>query len=393
LVALLAVLGKQWIVHYVAAGSRGTLEERGVERQRKSDGLVKWRFDMVMQMFPLLLQLALLLFSAALSLYLWTVQHSIAVIVFTFTSLGIIAYFLLLISAVWYPDSPFQTPLAGVLLTLMDLGKGLPHRLSTLTRHAGERLQYQLVSTWKLIHPNSHLLLLPIHRAQKEIFYNRSQPAKSQSRALLNEEPFPDSSPAIPAILWVLDTSTNPDLISATAAMAVDLQWPLGLNLALPLQRLKDNFMACFNFERGRMTIRDGMVKHAINCGEAYCVLNINSRDGDFDYQFRCHLDDFSFSPTDSTDHSLAELCTVINAMKCSAKCFRGGHISGWTLRVMPHRLLYSWFLQSELIELLKHFSERASLTAQNFADYLLCMNVFLGLEPHQRDMARLHKR
>ncbi|KAJ7840805.1 hypothetical protein B0H14DRAFT_2165446, partial [Mycena olivaceomarginata] len=94
LVALLAVLGKQWIVHYMAAGSRGTLEERGVERQRKSDGMVKWKFDMLMQMFPLLLQLALLLFSAALSLYLWTVQHSIAVIVFTFTSLGIIAYFL-----------------------------------------------------------------------------------------------------------------------------------------------------------------------------------------------------------------------------------------------------------------------------------------------------------
>ncbi|KAJ6548110.1 hypothetical protein DFH09DRAFT_828761, partial [Mycena vulgaris] len=94
LVALLAVLGKQWIMHYVAAGSRGTLEERGVERQRKTDGLAKWKFDMVMQMFPLLLQLGLLLFSIALSLYLWTVHSSIAGIVLTFTSMGIIAYFL-----------------------------------------------------------------------------------------------------------------------------------------------------------------------------------------------------------------------------------------------------------------------------------------------------------
>ncbi|KAJ7262542.1 hypothetical protein C8J57DRAFT_1632428, partial [Mycena rebaudengoi] len=32
LAALLAVLGKQWLMHYDAAGSRGTLAERGLER-------------------------------------------------------------------------------------------------------------------------------------------------------------------------------------------------------------------------------------------------------------------------------------------------------------------------------------------------------------------------
>lgn len=34
-----------WIMHYQVAGSRGTIEERGLERQRKLDGLVKWNFD------------------------------------------------------------------------------------------------------------------------------------------------------------------------------------------------------------------------------------------------------------------------------------------------------------------------------------------------------------
>ncbi|KAJ7479730.1 hypothetical protein FB451DRAFT_1010113, partial [Mycena latifolia] len=81
LVALLAVLGKQWIMHYQEAGSRGTIEERGLERQRKLDGLRKWRFDTVLQIFPLLLQLALLLFSTALSIYLWTVHHTTAIVV------------------------------------------------------------------------------------------------------------------------------------------------------------------------------------------------------------------------------------------------------------------------------------------------------------------------
>ncbi|KAJ7117984.1 hypothetical protein C8R43DRAFT_864963, partial [Mycena crocata] len=78
--ALLAVLGKQWLLYYDSVGERGTIAERGLERQRKFDGLQRWKFDMVMQIFPLLLQLSLLLFAMALCLYLWTINLAIAVI-------------------------------------------------------------------------------------------------------------------------------------------------------------------------------------------------------------------------------------------------------------------------------------------------------------------------
>ncbi|KAJ7670703.1 hypothetical protein DFH06DRAFT_916571, partial [Mycena polygramma] len=74
LAALLAVLGKQWLMYYMAAGERGTIEARGLERQHKFDGLCKWKFDTVMQTFPLLLQIGLFLFSAALSIYLWRIH-------------------------------------------------------------------------------------------------------------------------------------------------------------------------------------------------------------------------------------------------------------------------------------------------------------------------------
>ncbi|KAJ7806581.1 hypothetical protein B0H14DRAFT_3882310 [Mycena olivaceomarginata] len=56
-----------------AAGSRGTLEERGRDHQRKLDGLHNWKSETLLQTFPLLLQLALLLFSIAISVYLWAV--------------------------------------------------------------------------------------------------------------------------------------------------------------------------------------------------------------------------------------------------------------------------------------------------------------------------------
>ncbi|KAJ7181534.1 hypothetical protein C8R43DRAFT_1170481, partial [Mycena crocata] len=79
--ALLAVLGKQWLLHYDSVGEKGTIEERGLERQRKFDGLRTWKFDVVMQMFPLLIQFSVLLFALALSIYLWTIHRAIAGII------------------------------------------------------------------------------------------------------------------------------------------------------------------------------------------------------------------------------------------------------------------------------------------------------------------------
>ncbi|KAJ7877168.1 hypothetical protein B0H13DRAFT_1449418, partial [Mycena leptocephala] len=96
LAALLAVLGKQWLMYYLAAGERGTLETRGLERQRKFDGVCRWKFNTVMQVFPLLLQIGLFLFSTALSIYLWTIHISLAITVLSITSFGFISYTALL---------------------------------------------------------------------------------------------------------------------------------------------------------------------------------------------------------------------------------------------------------------------------------------------------------
>ncbi|KAJ7106737.1 hypothetical protein C8R44DRAFT_886001 [Mycena epipterygia] len=121
--ALLAVLGKQWLMYYSVA-DRGSMEQRGIARQRKLDGIRKWKFEGIMQTFPLLLQFALLLFAAALSTYLWTVHHSLAIIVVVLSFLGFMAYMFLLISAAVSPDDcPFQTPLAPLLIQVGQLAR------------------------------------------------------------------------------------------------------------------------------------------------------------------------------------------------------------------------------------------------------------------------------
>jgi hypothetical protein len=115
--ALVAVLGKQWLQYYDSVGERGTIAERGNERQRKFDSLEHWHFAEIIQLPSLLLQLSLFQFAVALSMYLWT-QNDIrlAVTAIVLTSLGSVIYILMILSVLVSPDSPFQSPLTNFLL-------------------------------------------------------------------------------------------------------------------------------------------------------------------------------------------------------------------------------------------------------------------------------------
>ncbi|KAJ7828900.1 hypothetical protein B0H13DRAFT_1916816 [Mycena leptocephala] len=63
----------------------------------------------------MLLQLALLQFTLAISVYLWPIHRLIAAIALALTLVGFASYIFLLVSAIVSPDSPFQTPFASFL--------------------------------------------------------------------------------------------------------------------------------------------------------------------------------------------------------------------------------------------------------------------------------------
>ena len=265
LAALLAVLGKQWVMYYQAAGSRGTIEERGRERQRKLDGLRKWKFDAVLQMFPLLQQFALLLFATALSVYLWTVHHTIAIIIQTLTFVGVAAYILLLVSAVVAPDSPFQTPLAPLLVRAILPILGLLKRcfIKFNQRYWGPWFRY--------VASRIHILPFSISTRSTKNGFNSLDPYGG----LLS----PPSVEA-PAVLWVLETSTDPVVGSLAAEMVVDLTWPMTLDPRPAMARLDSMLFSCFrHYAVGSLpTIRDGMLHRAITVGRAYSSLRLIAR-------------------------------------------------------------------------------------------------------------------
>ncbi|KAJ6540828.1 hypothetical protein DFH09DRAFT_1282955, partial [Mycena vulgaris] len=402
LAALLAVLGKQWLMYYSAAGERGTIESRGLERQRKFDGLQRWKFDTVMQMFPLLLQLSLFLFSAALSVYLWTVHISLAIIVLLSTSGGFLAYFFLLMTSLVSPDSPFQNPIAPFLTMFISLT--LLVRAKEYLARAVTQSGRHVARGWSRISPSKLPHLLP--------YFSRrglSTPPPQEELVPLFRGIFPDPSPEAPAVAWVLETSTDPLVIASAAELAVDLQWPIDMDLAVPLARLRDGFVACFVFATvgyekiARRTgtgllaplerVRAGMTPRAITYGRAYCILRIahtdngSTTDDDWALEVVNHIHSAE-SP---------ELLNVVSILQGRPHLAVGVGVGAantvrWALRVIPSLRRKT---DNKLAEFLQGFHETSTviphLDASSFADYLFCLNSFLG-PTNRRDMAMIDK-
>jgi hypothetical protein len=108
--AFLAMLGKQWLNRYASIDKRGTAIERSQNRQRKLDGIATWYFDHVMESLPVMLQIALLLLGSALSRYLWEINITVASVVLTVTSFGLIVYVFIVIAGAASESCPYQTP-------------------------------------------------------------------------------------------------------------------------------------------------------------------------------------------------------------------------------------------------------------------------------------------
>ena len=113
--AFLAMLGKQWLNRYASADMRGTVIERCRNRQSKLDRIVSWYFENAIELLPVMLQAALLLFGCALSLYLWETNTTIASVVLGVTSSGLFLFLFIVVAGAAFHSCPYQTPGARLL--------------------------------------------------------------------------------------------------------------------------------------------------------------------------------------------------------------------------------------------------------------------------------------
>ncbi|KAJ7191265.1 hypothetical protein GGX14DRAFT_600987 [Mycena pura] len=376
LAALLAVLAKQWLLHYDSAGERGSMEDRGLERQRKVDGLQRWKFDFVMQIFPLLLQTSLLLFAAALSIYLWTINNVIAAISIGLTSLGVILYILMVLSAIISRDSPYQTSLSAILISITSYAatvfKDLKQKNYSFRRApdtSGEVQHRNVLQKFKDLPP-----LLPRFNSEK------SRSATPKPTPMFGKLPPP--SKEIQAVLWALETSTDPRVVEAAAVMVPSLQWPIDLELQPAMRRLADVFNGCFTYR----TVREGMAARATSSLKAFGVLEmISSNSEDV-------VNPIAFNPN-FIGGGGDELNSLVHFFKISS--FNPGWVQNtivtqWTLRLVPGQHPQ----ESDLEKVLDHFNPNGELLQDSslLADFLFCINSFFS-HPARQDLALMDKK
>ena len=145
LAAFVAMLGKQWLNRFLRHEG-GSMVERCGDRQRKFDGLEKWPFRLFVESLPMMLQVALLLLACGLSRYMWSVNPSVARIIVSFTVLGILFYFGIVVAGTSSYGCPFQTPASVALRNLKDSGT-IRRRLAIMSPINFVSLIYV---TWKI---------------------------------------------------------------------------------------------------------------------------------------------------------------------------------------------------------------------------------------------------
>ena len=269
--AFVAVLGKQWVNRYIR-NHGGSAADKSRDRQRKVDGFEKWHFHLVIESLPIMLQLAVLLLGCALSRYLWIISRTIAGMILAITLFGLAIYVFLSLAATVYYTCPYQTPPSVITRTIIEYIshsnstfarslqslitplpsitnlRRIPKRLRSGVRHVARAFGCTPVVTTEA----EHISLASVTAAPDRVFEDIVvdwEACKADVRC----------------ISWVLDSTTDIDVIFPATRFAADTIWYPEIAGALSPHTLADLFFDCFLDGE----IIPGKSEHAISIGMA----------------------------------------------------------------------------------------------------------------------------
>jgi hypothetical protein len=110
------MLGKQWLNLHV----EGSFIDRNRHREQKMRGMITWRFKLVMESLPLILQASLLMLGYALAQYLWDISHTVSFVITAFTIVGVAVYLLIVAAGTFWRTCPFQTPTSIAIRAILE---------------------------------------------------------------------------------------------------------------------------------------------------------------------------------------------------------------------------------------------------------------------------------
>jgi len=249
--AFIAMLGKQWVNRYLR-NRGGSAADKSRDRQRKLDGFDKWHFHLVIESLPVMLQLALLLLGCALSRYLWTISRTVAGIIVAMTLFGFTSYIFFTLAATLYYNCPYQTPPSALIRAVT---RYLAHSDAAFVRS----LQPLTTSFPSIRDPGWILghLRLGVRSVLRSFHCTPvvGEGAEDVPLAVIVTQPirvFEDISvdwkackADVRCISWILDSTTDTDVIFSTVRFAADTIWYPEITGALSPHILADLFFDC----------------------------------------------------------------------------------------------------------------------------------------------------
>ncbi len=112
--ALVAVLVKQWLHHYLALPS-GTPQGRSHVRQFRYGGFQRWHVLIIIGLLPVLMHLALGIFFIGLVIFLVPLRPGLSWVIGIGTVAAYATYLITIFLPILYPQCPYRTPLSDLV--------------------------------------------------------------------------------------------------------------------------------------------------------------------------------------------------------------------------------------------------------------------------------------
>ncbi|KAJ7171245.1 hypothetical protein C8R46DRAFT_1190642 [Mycena filopes] len=363
--AFFAVRGQQSLTNYQRIQTRGTIVQHGRERQRKLTAFHKHNAHLIIDLPRPLLSLSLIFFLYVLVVFV--ARDSIVFIVPTGSVVAVTTaiYFRLWASERHHSDSPFKNPILRGPGGYADLFRSHP----------------------KDVHEFKECGLAPVFALH---------PA------------FKRHDLTVPAILWLLQTTTEPQAIVAAARLTLQVQWntldQLDLHwdhngpyavLHAALDTLRISYMECFDFHTGSVQLRPDQVHNANLCGQAYLVFRhiaLLTKAGEKQQQWHIALLNF----ITKSDHKqldgpqppkeMNSGWSLYRAVAGSPDYFEGIDPSSfdWALNTLPTILRND---SGKIPLFLEEFKpQKIKDAVQLYPRFLYTLNILLGLHLDPRD-------
>jgi len=268
LAAFLAMLGKQWLNLHV----EGSLIDRSRHRELRMRGMIAWRFKLIMECLPLVMQLSLLLLGYALARYVWDLSRTVSAVITTFTAFGLLFYLFIVFAATVWKTCPFQTPIS----------LGFRHILSLVKQHQHPRLREVRERLSGAVHfrkLNESYVTATFERSiDEELEVDSGALSDTLTPVSMTVNPGEDESSLSSdtnCISTMFQFASGSEAIVAVTGFIPEVNWATNIR-RVPLLEVYHSLAQSFEFLKdGRVVVRPGMREQAYGSAKALLHLRV----------------------------------------------------------------------------------------------------------------------